>query len=504
MAMNPELRRKLRNFILQTLAVFLVIALGIWGAIVYFKPGPEGKIIMASGGAEGRYHELALAYKKDLERFGVEVELRDKVEAFDVIKALLAPFKDELKFKNFDDSTSDIEAGFVKGGLTAITRGRLASERGQLWNKYETENLRSVGRLFYEPVWVFTRAGEQVKSLSELKGKKLVVGTVKSGARSVINALLKSNGVEKIGNKPDGKPNEKGNATFLDEDLPEDAEPLIAGRADAAFLVLPADSERVQKLLRNPKIQLMDFSQEADAYTNRFPALSKVILRRGAVEFVPEIPPAEITLLSTSTALVIRKDLPNSITALLTYAVIHNPKSGFDKNGDPVLFYQPGQFPNPADPEFTISSEAAQIYKSSELPVLLRGAAILDKQLGLPFWPAALAHDHGTKMLLLLIPILSIVVPLGRVLPMMYNWSMRRRLLYWYRQLKQLENSLDASPTQSHLEEKLAQLDRIEAAAAKLRMPLYLSDQLYDLRGHIQLVRQRLAPRGSVFRGAAE
>jgi hypothetical protein len=35
-------------------------------------------------------------------------------------------------------------------------------------------------------------------------------------------------------------------------------------------------------------------------------------------------------------------------------------------------------------------------------------------------------------------------------------------------------------------------------------VPLYYSHQLYDLRGHVDLVRQRLAQRPSVLRVAAE
>ena len=44
----------------------------------------------------------------------------------------------------------------------------------------------------------------------------------------------------------------------------------------------------------------MDFTPEAEAYVNRFPALSKVVLRQGAVEFDPLIPTDDITLLSTT------------------------------------------------------------------------------------------------------------------------------------------------------------------------------------------------------------
>ena len=41
---------------------------------------------------------------------------------------------------------------------------------------------------------------------------------------------------------------------------------------------------------------------------------------------------------------------------------------------------------------------------------------------------------------------------------------------------------------------RLAELDRIDQAVRRIRVPLNFSDQLYDLRGHIDLVRQRLLP----------
>jgi len=38
----------------------------------------------------------------------------------------------------------------------------------------------------------------------------------------------------------------------------------------------------------------------------------------------------------------------------------------------------------------------------------------------------------------------------------------------------------------------LAELDRLDARAARVRVPLGYTDQLYALRGHIDLVRERL------------
>ena len=67
----------------------------------------------------------------------------------------------------------------------------------------------------------------------------------------------------------------------------------------------------------------------------------------------------------------------------------------------------------------------------------------INHKLGLPFSLTAFANAHGAQTLLLIIPMLTIVFPLMKLVPILYTWSIRRRLLYWYHQLKLLERSLD-------------------------------------------------------------
>jgi hypothetical protein len=67
--------------------------------------------------------------------------------------------------------------------------------------------------------------------------------------------------------------------------------------------------------------------------------------------------------------------------------------------------------------------------------------------------------------------------------------------MYWYRQLKALEKSLDSRGAKYDLAAHQAELERIDGAVRRIRVPLYFSNQLYDLRGHIDLVRQRLTTR---------
>jgi hypothetical protein len=309
-----------------------------------------------------------------------------------------------------------------------------------------------------------------------------MVGTRDSGSRRIASQLMRANGIGRDA------------ATLLNEELSDHAAELLEGKADAAILILPADSDKIQSLLHVPSIRLMDFSAEADAYDNRFPALTKLVLRTGSVEFQPLIPSADITLLATSVALVIRPSLDGSLASLLTQAIMNNPKPGFDKNGDPVLFYKAGEFPSASDPEFEVPKEARQVYKTNELPFVLRLIAPFNKRLGLPYNVTAYTSAHAAK-LVLLIPALAVLLPLMRFLPVMYAWNVRRRLFYWYRQLKALERSLDGTGSKSDPATQQAEIERIDSHVRRLRVPLYFSHRLYDLRGHIDLVRHRLAAR---------
>jgi uncharacterized protein len=456
-----------------------VLAGIVWTMTRFAGPTLDGKIVIATGGSSGNYNALAETWRAELARNGIEAELRTSAEGFATLRALLDP-------------NSGIDAGFIKGGLVGSLQGRLASAKAKDWHERELGNLRSLGRLFYEPIWVFTRGDLPVESLRDLKDKRILVGTRQSGARRVAFQLLKANGVQ------------RENATLVDEELAPDAAPLLAHEADAAILILPADADKIQQLLRVPGIRLMNFQPEADAYTTRFPALGKVVLRRGAVEFEPLIPSAHITLLTTTTALVVRADMHPAVAALLTHAIINRPKSPFDKTGDPVLFYKPGEFPSGNDPEFALPNEVRQIYKTGELPFLLRVLAPVNRDLGLPFSFTAFANAHGAQTALLLIPMLTILVPLMRLAPVFYSWSIRRRLLYWYRQLKALEQRLDMLRPADDPSVYRADIERIDTGVRRIRVPLAFSDQLYDLRGHIDFVRQRLASHVTPLKVAAE
>lgn len=467
------------RWVVTTLFLVLTAVAALWTLLRVVQPGPPGRLVMATGGSDSAYHDLATRYRPDLSRYGVETDLMPGLEGIDTMKALANP-------------ASGVDAGIVKGSFAGSLQGRLASTKAREWHDTNLPRLRSLGRLFFEPLWVFTRSDSTLKDLGHLKGKKILVGTKSSGARRIATQLLLANRVD------------KHNATLIEKDLGEDAHELLAGEADAAMLILPAENARIQKLLRDPKLRLLDFASEADGYTTRFPSLSKLVLRRGSVELEPDIPAVDTTLLATAATLLARADLHPALVALLTHAVVHNPKSAFDKHGDPILFHHAGDFPRGSDPEYELSSDARLVYKSGELPWLLARIAPVNKELGLPFGVTAFANAHGAQTLLLLIPALTILLPLISLLPKLYVWTIRQRLIYWYRQLKALENRIDHVVDPEVTGEHVADVERIDAAVRRIRVPVQFSDQFYDLRGHIDLVRRRLAAAPPPFKVAAE
>ena len=131
-----------------------------------------------------------------------------------------------------------------------------------------------------------------------------------------------------------------------------------------------------------------------------------------------DIPSADITLLASSPALVVQKDLHPALVSLLTHAASVNSKPGFDSSGEPILFFRAGQFPHGNDSEYEIDPDSRAYYKSGELPSILRAVGPLNASLGIPFWVTAFAFSNTTKIILLAIPILSITIPLSRFLPL--------------------------------------------------------------------------------------
>ena len=103
----------------------------------------------------------------------------------------------------------------------------------------------------------------------------------------------------------------------------------------------------------------------------------------------------------------------------------------------------------------------------------------------LPFWLANLVE----RMWLALGIILAVLLPLSRIVPPLYQFRIRSRVIRWYGQLRDIENRLYAEPAETGA--ALRELDALDERVGRITVPLAYADELYALRNNIDAVRRR-------------
>jgi uncharacterized protein len=213
---------------------------------------------------------------------------------------------------------------------------------------------------------------------------------------------------------------------------------------------------------------------DQEAYTRIFPQLGKVVLPQGLVDLEKNVPPKDAVLLAPQASLLIRNDLHPAIVSLLVGAAreAHAPGG---------LFQRTGEFPQALDPEIPMSEDAERVYRS--------GKTFLQRHL--PFWVATFFE----RMLVMVLPVATILLPLVKIVPWVYRWRVRNRILHWYSQLKRLERRLADDGSAGARMTYKADLARISEAVSVIPVPFAYNDELYMLKAAIELVRQRIAGR---------
>ena len=219
-------------------------------------------------------------------------------------------------------------------------------------------------------------------------------------------------------------------------------------------------------------IELYSFAARADAYVALYPFLNKVVVPRGVGDLAKDLPPTDVILFAPKVSSVVRKDLHPAIQYLLLDAAMQI-------HSRPGIFQHANQFPAAEGIDIPLSREALQFYKS--------GRPFLHNYL--PFWVAELV---GT-LIFLLIPILGVLYPMIRSLPRLYDWLMRSKITRIYGELRFLEDEIiDARRTGRDVSAMVVQLDHLEEQANHLKIPVAYASRLYELRNHIDVVRERL------------
>ena len=318
-----------------------------------------------NGPADGAYFQFAERYRDLLATEGIELQIRQTAGSVENIGLL-------------EDESSGVDLALVQGGVGAQAGpGKIVS----------------LASLYFEPLWVFYRGNQVISRLTGFWGKRLSVGEEGSGTRAVTLTLLGDNQFDAT----------SGDRLSLDNRTATEA--LLGGRIDAAFFMASPQSKLVQTLLQEQAVRLMSFARAA-AYTRRHHYLSRVTLPEGLIDLKANIPPQDTALLAASANLVATEDFHPALVSLLLQiaARVHS-------GGD--LLATPGEFPNARNLDFPLDDDAARYFK--------HGPPFLQRYLS--FWTANLID----RLKVMLIPLVTLLIPLFKIMPPTYRWQVRKR-----------------------------------------------------------------------------
>ncbi len=415
--------------------VFLAIALLVL-AYWWLNPTPPKTVTLATGPAQSAYEAFGKRYQQALAAEGIKVVLLESDGSSANLQLL---------------RTGQADLAFVQGGTADLQES-------------DREELTSLGSLFVEPLWLFYRTDlkriqgrpSRLDSLSQLRNLRVNVGTAGSGVPTLMEKLLAANGMA----PSDLKLSQLGQTDATVQ--------FLANKLDVLVFASAPESLMVQMLLQTPGVALMDFPQH-EAYSRRFAFLSPVTLPRGVVDLAHDVPAEDVRLLAPTTALLSRTDTHPALLQLFAQAGQHlHSGAGW--------FNRAREFPNTRHSELPIAAEADRAI-NEPVPLLQRY---------LPFWLANLIE----RMWLVLGILLAALLPLSRIVPPLYQFRVRSRVFRWYGRLREIENDMEAGQTAT--ESLVQHLDQLAAQVEKINVPLSYADELYALRNHIELVRQKI------------
>lgn len=417
------------KFLTISIPVVLLIIASFYITSQFIQPSPNKEITIATGSQSGQYYKTALLYKEVLEKQKVKVNIVTSNGSVDNLKLL----KDRK-----------VDMAFIQNGIE--------------FDKNDS-TIKAIASTYYEPLWIFYKnENYSMDYIIQLISKKISIGKEGSGTFDLASKILDDNKIDNT------------NSTILSYSSNDSKEKLLNGEIDAMFLVSSPNAPIVKELLENPNINIFSFKR-AKAYSRKYSFLESISLYEGTIDLYKNLPSENINLLSTTANLIVRDDFSEELTRLVLKSIkdIHNKKD---------LFEAENQFPN-IDNIVIPTSEEAQRY-------FTYGDTWLEKIF--PYWIAS----NIDRLKILIIPLLTLLIPLFKGFFPLYNWSIRSKIYRWYDELQAIDLQIDAL-TQDELKEKKLELKNLRMEIEKeTKVPLSFMREYYDLIMHLELVSTKI------------
>jgi len=413
----------------------LVVVATVVGLVVawrFVSPAPPDTVRFAVSADPGSVYSATVGeYAKGLE-----------AERFRVERTVTQGSADNVRLLR----EGRVDLALVQGGVPAAVAPTGGADR-----------LVTLGQVFFEPAWFFIRAGQgDGNPVQRLRGARVAVGPEGSGTRILAMTLLAANGL----------PADAIQAEALSGDAA--AEALATGGVQAAIFVSARATPAIERLIRTEGVELLNFASRADAYAVNLPYLSPARLPNAGLSLADSLPRGDVTLMAPAASVMARDDLNPQVAALMM-RILRDTHKGR------TLFSAEGRFPSGLVHEVPLQADAERFY----------GNGVSFLQTYLPFWVAVTVE----RLWVLLIPLVTLLLPLARIAPPIYTWQIERQLWGVYTKLR----AIDEESARGMSVRTAAKLDALDKEAAELKLPDSYADRIYQLRHQISWLRQRKA-----------
>ena len=199
---------------------------------IYIEAGPKG----------GFFDTSANLLKTRLKDYNIESEVINREDTIKIVE-------------DVNDDNKNIHIGFVAQDL----KGK------------QFKNVKALGSLILEPLFIFYRNDLELDSLADFKGLKLGVGPENSGTRLLAETILNLYDVN----------NE--NTTFIDKTHSIHFDMMENGTLDIGFFLLPANNQFIFKLGTNPNLEIFSLNA-SKALSRKFDYLYPEVVQAGGFD----------------------------------------------------------------------------------------------------------------------------------------------------------------------------------------------------------------------------
>ena len=92
----------------------------------------------------------------------------------------------------------------------------------------------------------------------------------------------------------------------------------------------------------------------------------------------------------------------------------------------------------------------------------------------------------------ILLCLVALLFPLFKLMPPIYRWRIRSRIYRWYSELEAVDPEIHKEDLTANFDEYLSMLNNLEEKVSNISVPPAYSEELYSLRLHIDMLRNKL------------